>query len=97
MNVTRSIAPDVKAVATIAREQVARVLLAIDHVKHAREEACAKDLSEAGEYLALERLRQVESHAIELILAPDFLKFQHHLLSELAALAEGEHVQKEQR
>lgn len=65
--------------AVVERDRIAMILVAIDELKAA--DLAVKDdtLSEAGEFLALERLTTAEDKLLAIILDPGFARYQREL------------------
>lgn len=87
--VTLDIGAMIRARAAIERDRIAQILDAIEERRAAGIAAMDDTLSEAGEFLAVERLDTAEARLVKLILDPGFAIYQRHLLKGLADFAEG--------
>lgn len=67
--------------------RITAILAAINELHAADLEAKSDGLSEAGEFLALERLTNAEERLLELIADPGFARCQKHLLKGLTGFA----------
>lgn len=79
----------VRKQAAVERDRIIAILAAIDELRAADTAAQDDTLSEAGEFLAMNRLTDAEDKLLELILDPGFASYQRHLLTSLASFAGG--------
>lgn len=75
--------------AKIERDRITAILAAIDELKAADAALKVDGLSEAGEYLALNRCTDAEDKLLELILDPGFARYQRSLQGCLTGFLEG--------
>ncbi|WP_149587673.1 hypothetical protein [Tabrizicola flagellatus] len=68
---------------------MAEALEAIEGVRVARRNVENKDLSEAGEYLALKALTDAEERLMAAVMTDDFVACQRHFLNVLVEFLEG--------
>lgn len=74
----------IKKQAAVERDRIGSILAAIDELRAADTAVQAEDLSEAGEYLAMNRLTVAEDKLLEIILDPGFARYQRELQKCLA-------------
>ncbi|MFN4191854.1 MAG: hypothetical protein ACK4FR_02830 [Tabrizicola sp.] len=80
---------DFDELARTARAAITEVLAAIEGVRVARRNAGDKELSEAGEYLALKALTEAEERLTAAVMADDFVACQRQFLNVLVEFLEG--------
>lgn len=74
----------IKKQAAVERDRIGSILAAIDELRAADTAVQAEGLSEAGEYLAMNRLTVAEDKLLEIILDPGFARYQRELQKCLA-------------
>lgn len=87
--VTFDLSAAIRKQAAVERDRIAMILVAIDELKAA--DLAVKDdaLSEAGEFLALERLTTAEDRLLAIILDPGFARYQRELQKCLTGFVAG--------
>ena len=81
---TFDLSATIKKQAAVERDRIGSILAAIDELRAADTAVQAEDLSEAGEYLAMNRLTVAEDKLLEIILDPGFARYQRELQKCLA-------------
>lgn len=86
--VTMDIGAMIRAQAKIEADRISSILARIAEIREADADLKREGLSEAGEFLALERMTAAEEGLIKLLLEPGFERYQRELRKGLAAFAE---------